>query len=64
MAAAAHPGLSLPTDVMFCAELALDGSLRPLTGILSCTLAAKQAGCRAIVVAPANANEGCRGQRY
>ena len=31
-----HIPANLPQDLMFCAELALDGSLRPLTGILSC----------------------------
>jgi len=47
----------LPRDTLFCAELALDGSLRPVRGALACALAARSAGLKRVVVAPANAQE-------
>ena len=52
-----NPIESLPTDTMFCAELALDGSLRPIGGVLPMALAARDAGLRRLVVAPGNAAE-------
>ncbi|MDA3962454.1 MAG: YifB family Mg chelatase-like AAA ATPase [Planctomycetota bacterium] len=47
----------LPADTMFCAELALDGALRPIKGLLSMALAARAAGLRRMVVAPKNSDE-------
>lgn len=44
-------------DTMVLAELALDGSLRPVRGALSCALAARDAGCTRFICAPANAQE-------
>ena len=49
--------LELPNDTLFLAELALDGSLRPVRGVLSAVLAARLAGLSHAVVAPANAAE-------
>jgi magnesium chelatase family protein len=49
--------LALPDDTLFLAELALDGSLRPVRGVLSAMLAARAAGLTRAVVAPANAAE-------
>ncbi len=42
---------------LFLAELALDGSLRPIRGILLAALMAKEQGFRRLVVAPQNATE-------
>ncbi len=58
--AATIPGNQLPPppqDALFLAELALDGSLRPVRGALACAIAARDAGAKHIVVAPANAAE-------
>ncbi|MFA6522028.1 MAG: YifB family Mg chelatase-like AAA ATPase [Patescibacteria group bacterium] len=44
-------------NYIFCAELALDGSLRPINGSLLGALLVKQSGARGIILAPANANE-------
>jgi magnesium chelatase family protein len=46
-----------PANAAFLDELALDGSLRPVRGVLACALAARAAGLKHIVVAPANAQE-------
>jgi magnesium chelatase family protein len=46
-----------PADAVFLAELALDGSLRPVRGVLACALAARDAGLARVVVAPGNAQE-------
>ncbi len=46
-----------PTDTAFLAELSLDGTLRPVRGVLACTLAARDAGLKRMVVAPGNAQE-------
>ncbi|MCX8040058.1 MAG: YifB family Mg chelatase-like AAA ATPase [Planctomycetota bacterium] len=46
-----------PRDALFLAELALDGTLRPVRGVVAAAAAARAAGLRAIVVAPANAHE-------
>ena len=46
-----------PRDALFLAELALDGALRPVRGVLACALAAREAGLRHIVVAAGNAQE-------
>jgi magnesium chelatase family protein len=46
-----------PVDCLLLAELALDGTLRPVRGSLSAALAAQQAGFRRMVVAPGNALE-------
>jgi len=47
----------LPPDTLFLAELALDGSLRPVRGALAAAQAARDAGLRRVVVAPTNADE-------
>ncbi|HYE07864.1 MAG TPA: magnesium chelatase domain-containing protein [Planctomycetota bacterium] len=49
--------LTMPGDTLFCAELALDGTLRPVRGALACALAARAAGLTRVVCAPANAPE-------
>jgi magnesium chelatase family protein len=46
-----------PRDALFLAELALDGSLRPVRGTLACAIAARDAGLAHVVCAPANAAE-------
>jgi magnesium chelatase family protein len=46
-----------PRDTVFLAELALDGSLRPVRGTLACALAARDAGLKRMVVSPGNAGE-------
>lgn len=56
-ASMAENGLELPTDMLAAAELALDGGLRPVRGALSIALAAKEAGCTYLIVAPGNAAE-------
>jgi magnesium chelatase family protein len=48
---------TLPRDTLFLAELALDGSLRPVKGVLPAALAARAAGLTRAVVAPGNAGE-------
>ncbi|MFA5954305.1 MAG: YifB family Mg chelatase-like AAA ATPase [Patescibacteria group bacterium] len=45
------------TSTLFLGELALDGTLRPVSGVLSATLHAKAAGFRTIVVPSENASE-------
>ncbi|MFW5752876.1 MAG: YifB family Mg chelatase-like AAA ATPase [Planctomycetota bacterium] len=50
-------GLAAPDDTVFLAELALDGGLRGVRGVLACALAARAAGFARMVVAPANARE-------
>lgn len=45
------------SDAVFVGELALDGSLRPVKGVLSMALAARNAGRTHIVVPAANAQE-------
>lgn len=44
-------------DVVWIAELGLDGRLRPVRGVLPAVLAARRAGVRRVVVADANAAE-------
>lgn len=44
-------------DVVLLGELSLDGSVRPLTGVLPCVLAASRAGITKVVVPLANARE-------
>nr|MDQ3397903.1 YifB family Mg chelatase-like AAA ATPase [Deinococcota bacterium] len=44
-------------DTVISAELALDGSLRPLRGAINISLYAAQAGLRRVVVPPSNAAE-------
>ena len=46
------------TDIALLAELALDGQLRPLPGILALVDAARRSGCSAAVVAPGAVTEG------
>ncbi len=47
----------LPTDTLFLAELALDGTLRPVHGALAAAQAAVDAGLTRMVVAPENGAE-------
>ncbi len=47
----------VPPDTVFYAELGLDGSLRPVRGVLPAVLAAVRAGCPRVVVAEANRAE-------
>lgn len=44
-------------ELLFIGELALDGSLRPVNGVLSMVEAARRAGLRAVLVPPGNAAE-------
>jgi magnesium chelatase family protein len=46
-----------PAKALFLAELALDGSLRPVRGVVAAAAAARAAGFDTAVVAPANAHE-------
>lgn len=50
-------GLSIPKDCLFVGELALDGSLRPVRGVLAAAQAALNQGCTRLMVAPENAAE-------
>jgi len=45
------------TNRVFVGELGLDGTLRPVRGVLNCVLAAKAAGIKEIIVPSANATE-------
>mgnify|MGYP000115562566 CR=1 FL=1 len=47
----------VPTDAAFLGELALDGSLRPVSGVLPMALAAKREGIQALFVPAENAPE-------
>lgn len=44
-------------SMLFVGELGLDGSLRPVRGVLNCALTAKQAGYEVLVVPAQNAEE-------
>ncbi len=46
-----------PTHTLFAGELSLDGTLRPISGVLSMTLAARSHGCTQIIVPIENAIE-------
>jgi magnesium chelatase family protein len=46
-----------PVDTLMLAELALDGSLRPVRGILATAIAAQQSGLKRMLTAPGNAQE-------
>ncbi|RKW69718.1 YifB family Mg chelatase-like AAA ATPase [Galactobacter caseinivorans] len=56
-ALAADSVLRVPPGVVFLGELSLDGSLRPLAGILPSVLAAQRQGFRRCVVPAANLEE-------
>ena len=56
-ALAADRSISPPAHVVYLAELGLDGSLRPVPGVLPAVLAAVRAGVRDVVVAEANRAE-------
>lgn len=47
-------------ETVFIAELGLDGSVRPVRGVLPAVLAAARAGYSAVCVAEANANEAAQ----
>jgi magnesium chelatase family protein len=49
--------LSAPEDMVFLAELGLDGRLRPVTGVLPAVVAAAAGGMKAVVVAAGNQAE-------
>jgi magnesium chelatase family protein len=57
VAAAGALKASALADLMFLAELGLDGQLRPVRGVLPAAVAAIAAGFGRVVVAPANAEE-------
>lgn len=44
-------------DLLFAGELALDGRLRPVNGIINLALLARRTGCRGVVVPAGNAAE-------
>lgn len=54
---AADRSITLPADIVYLAELGLDGSLRPVAGVLPAVMAAVRAGYRRIVVAGDNQAE-------
>lgn len=56
-ALAADGKIRVPGGVVFLGELALDGSLRGMTGILPAVLAARREGCTRCVVPAANEEE-------
>lgn len=49
--------ITLPPGVIYLAELGLDGSLRPVAGVLPAVMAAVNAGCPQVVVASENLAE-------
>jgi len=49
--------LTLPEKTLFLGELGLDGTIRPVTGVLVATLSAKERGFKHIFVPAANAQE-------
>ena len=49
--------LDCKTDFVFLGELALDGSLRPVTGILPVLISARNKGFKKFVIPYSNANE-------
>jgi magnesium chelatase family protein len=57
-ALAASGDIRPPVDVVFIAEVGLDGRLRPVQGMLPAVMAAVRAGYADIVVAAANVPEG------
>ena len=48
---------AVPSDAAFLGELALDGTLRPVSGVLPMALAAAESGIRALYVPAENAAE-------
>ena len=48
---------TLPPDAVFMGELSLTGAIRPVNGVLSMLIAARDAGCRSAFVPRANAGE-------
>ncbi|CAL8898350.1 YifB family Mg chelatase-like AAA ATPase [Kocuria varians] len=54
---AAQGVVRVPSDTVFCAELGLDGSLRPVRGVLPAVLAAVRSGVNRVVVAEENRAE-------
>ena len=48
---------TVPSDAAFLGELALDGTLRPVSGVLPMALAAAECGIRALYVPAENAAE-------
>jgi magnesium chelatase family protein len=57
LAAAGEVGCETVSDAVWLAELGLDGRLRPVRGVLPAVMAAREAGFRRAVVAPANLAE-------
>jgi magnesium chelatase family protein len=57
LAAAGRIRVDAVADVLWLAELGLDGRLRPVRGVLPAVIAARQAGVRRVVVSSANAAE-------
>ncbi len=56
-ALAADRAITAPAGVVYVAELGLDGSLRPVSGVLPAVMSAVQAGYPNVVVASANESE-------
>jgi magnesium chelatase family protein len=63
LAAAADIEVATVEGIAFVGELALDGRLRSVRGALALTLAARDAGCRAVFVPAANAAEAALAER-
>ena len=57
IAAAEAEPMRIPADMVLLGELALDGRLRPVPGVLPASLAAVAAGARHVVVPEGNAGE-------
>ncbi|MEP7020343.1 MAG: YifB family Mg chelatase-like AAA ATPase, partial [Pseudonocardiales bacterium] len=57
LASAGEVRVEAVAEVVWIAELGLDGRLRPVRGVLPSVITAQQAGVRRVVVAPANAAE-------
>ncbi len=51
------PSAGTEPSIAFCGELALDGSLRPVDGILCKAFAARESGCAVLAVPARNARE-------
>ena len=49
--------ITIPSNVLFFAELGLSGELRPVRGALSAAMAARASGCSYLICAPGNARE-------
>ena len=57
LAASEQVNGDLLNDLLFLGEMSLDGSLRPVAGVLAIAAAAQRLGCKGMVVPTANARE-------